>query len=83
MCIVQSSIGFKIESDVGINECFATVAPFWLLETHYLILVAFSFSDGSQILWCCSCYVVASENFSRSNVSVEWFCLICCDTSTK
>ena len=34
---VLSSVGFKVETDVGINGCFA---PFWLLVTHYLNLVA-------------------------------------------
>ena len=34
---VISSFGFKVETDVGINGCFA---PIWLLGTHYLNLVA-------------------------------------------
>ena len=34
---VLSSVGFKVETDVGINECFA---QFWLLWTHYLYLAA-------------------------------------------
>ncbi len=34
---VQSSFWFKVETDVGINGCFA---PFWLLRTHYLNLAA-------------------------------------------
>ena len=34
---VLSSVGFKVETDVGINGFFA---PFWLLGTHYLNLVA-------------------------------------------
>ena len=32
---VLSSFGFKVETDVGINGCFA---PFWLLGTHYFKL---------------------------------------------
>ena len=36
---VPSSFGFKIETDVEINGCFA---PFWLLGTHYLDLAAWS-----------------------------------------
>ena len=32
---VLSSLGFKVETDVGINGC---VALFWLLGTHYLNL---------------------------------------------
>ncbi len=32
-----SSFGFKVENDVGINECFA---PFWLPRTHFLNLAA-------------------------------------------
>ena len=32
---VLSSFGFNVETDVGINGCFA---PFWLLWTHYLNL---------------------------------------------
>jgi hypothetical protein len=31
---VLSSFGFKVETDVEINERFA---PFWLLRTRYLI----------------------------------------------
>ena len=27
--------------------------------------------------------MVASEDFSRRNLSVGWFCLICCNISTK
>ena len=34
---VLSSFGFNVETDVGINGCFA---PFWLLGTHYLNLAA-------------------------------------------
>ena len=34
---VLSSFGFKVETDVGINECLAL---FWLLGTHYLSFVA-------------------------------------------
>jgi hypothetical protein len=30
---VLTSFGFMVETDVGINRCFA---PFWLLGTHYL-----------------------------------------------
>ena len=34
---VLSTFGVKVETDVGINGCFA---QFWLLGTHYLILAA-------------------------------------------
>jgi hypothetical protein len=34
---VLSFSGFMIETDVGINGCFA---QFWLLGTHYLNLAA-------------------------------------------
>ena len=34
---VLSSFGFNVETDVGINGCFA---PFWLLGTPNLNLVA-------------------------------------------
>ena len=49
---ILSSVGFKVETDVGINGCFA---PFWLLGTHYLNLVAWFDqhgvgSDGATLL---------------------------------
>jgi hypothetical protein len=34
---VLSSFGFKVETDLGINESFA---PFWFLGTLFLILAA-------------------------------------------
>ena len=75
---VLSSFGFNVETDVEINGCFA---PFWLLWTHYLNLAAWF--DQWWIWWCYSSSVVASEDFSRRNLSVGWFCLICCNISTK
>ena len=77
---VLSSSGFKVETDVGINESFS---PFWLLGpwTRYLIFAAWF--DQWWIWWCYSSSVVAFEDFSRRNFSVEWFCLICCNISTK
>ena len=49
---VLSSFGFNVETDVGINGCFA---PFWLLWTHYLIWPLGLISDGSDgatlLLW--------------------------------
>ena len=74
---VLSSFGFNVETDVGINGCFA---PFWLLGTRYLNSAAWF--DKWWIWWYYSS-VVASEYFSRRNVSVKWFCLICCDINTK
>ena len=55
---VQSSFGFKVESEVGINERFAA---FWLLGTCNLILD--SWFDQWLICWCYSSSVVASEIF--------------------
>ena len=74
---VLSSFGFNVETDVGINGCFA---PFRLLGTRYLNSAAWF--DKWWIWWYYSS-VVASEYFSRRNVSVKWFCLICCDINTK
>ncbi len=75
---VLSSFGVKVETDVVINGCFA---PFWLIGTQYLNLAAWC--DHWWIWWCYSSYVVASEDFSKRNISVELFCLICCKISTK
>ena len=64
-------------TDVGINGC---IVPFWLLGAHFLNLTAAWF-DQWWIWWCYFSSVVASEDISRRNVSVEWFCLICCNIS--
>ena len=74
---VLSSFGFNVETDVGINGCFAL---FWLLGTRCLNSAAWF--DKWWIWWYYSS-VVASEYFSRRNVRLEWFCLICCNISTK
>ncbi len=53
---VLSSFGFKVETDVGINETFA---PFRLLGTRYLILAAWSDHHGSGqivLLFFCGCF---------------------------
>jgi hypothetical protein len=75
---VLSSFGFNVETHVGI---YGGLAPFWLLWTHYLNMAAWF--DQWWIWWCYSSSVVASEDFSRRNQSIEWFCLICCKISTK
>ncbi len=49
--------------------------------TCYLNLAAWF--DQWWIWWCYSSSVVASEDFYRGNFSVEWFCLICFNISTK
>ena len=64
---VLSSFGFNVETDVGINGCFA---PFWLLGTRCLNSAAWF--DKRWIWWYYSS-VVASEYFSRRNVSVNGF----------
>ncbi len=55
---VLSSLGLKVETDVGINGCFA---PFWLLGTHYLNLAAWfyellSVMDLMVLLFFCGCF---------------------------
>ena len=51
------------------------------------VLLHFGFSGHTTWIWqhdgSCSSSVVASEDFSLRNLSVGWFCLICCNISTK
>ncbi len=74
---VLSFFGFKDETDVGINGCFA---PFWLLGTHYLNFgcLVWSVMDLVVLLFFCGCFWRLRRNFI-----FEWFCLICCNISTK
>ncbi len=68
--LVLSSLGFIVETDLGlIDVCSVLASRDALLEFGHFVWLAM---DQMVLLF-------SSRVFSRRNTSVEWFCLICCN----
>ncbi len=53
ICYALSSVRFKVETDVGINEWFGSFKSFWLLgsRTHYLVAHKIFVGEASVYLF--------------------------------
>ncbi len=72
--------------DVPLVELAALWAIHELLCGHRVRGALEALPDGcrhQELWWCYSSSVVASDDYSRRNVSMEWFCLIRCNISTN
>ena len=76
--VLLSGLGSRRTHPVGAEGATrARRAPFPLSSIPAYI------DQSMKLIVCYSSSVVASEDFSRRNLSVGWFCLICCNISTK